>query len=617
MVRHWVVLLSLMAGACSVAWAAPDQWVQVSSSHFIVVTNSNEKQARHILDQLERMRWVFQILYPKINADPSAPIQVFAAKNARTFQSVEPQAYLAKGQLNLAGYFLTTQDKNFILLRLDADQEHPFATVYHEYTHLQFRSAGDWMPLWLNEGIAEFFQNTEIRDKDVLVGEPSSDDILYLRQQALIPLPVLFKVDASSPYYHEEQKGSVFYAESWALVHFLEVNDKDRGTHSLGDYATLMSQHKDSVEAATAAFGDLKRLQSALQSYIQMGNYKEFVLNSAKAPIDETSYTAVPISQIQADAARAEILADVERQQDARDLIKSILNADPGNVLAREVLGNLELRAGNREEARKWYGEAIRLDSKSCLANYYFAAISLQSSGSGDPEIESSLRTAIQLNPKFAPSYELLASYYAMRHNNLAEALSLITTAVSLDPGNLSYRLNASQILVESANFSQAATVLQTAMKLARNPGEVSMVQSRIDQLSRFQQMSADPSEQVQVFDAEQKPNDPQVVGIVADEDNPQHPSEATGPKHSFVGVMRQVVCSAPAEIEFRVDGSGSSVKVYNNDFSKIDLTVVGFTPKGPVSPCTDFDGMKARIQYAESTDKSVDGKVFAIELRK
>ena len=151
---------------------------------------------------------MFQILFSKQNVDPSAPIVVLAVKNTKGFQALEPSVYLAKGQLNLAGYFLKTQDRNYILLRLDAEQEqHPFATVYHEYTHLQFSSSNEWMPLWLNEGIAEFFQNTDINNKDVLLGQPSVDDILYLRQQRLIPLPVLLRVDASSPYYHEEQKG--------------------------------------------------------------------------------------------------------------------------------------------------------------------------------------------------------------------------------------------------------------------------------------------------------------------------------------------------------------------------------------------------------------------------
>jgi len=33
-----------------------------------------------------------------------------------------------------------------------------------------------------------------------------------LRQNKLLPLATLFTVDHTSPYYHEENKGSIFYA---------------------------------------------------------------------------------------------------------------------------------------------------------------------------------------------------------------------------------------------------------------------------------------------------------------------------------------------------------------------------------------------------------------------
>ena len=35
------------------------------------------------------------------------------------------------------------------------------------------------------------------------------------------------------------------------------------------------------------------------------------------------------------------------------------------------------------------------------------------------------------------------------------------------------------------------------------------------------------------------------------------------------------------------------------------------------MNPCKDLNGMKAQVRYAETTDKSVDGQVLAIELRK
>ena len=104
-------------------------------------------------------------------------------KIKKTSTLSNPRPTSAKGQISLAGLFLNTKDKNYILLHLDTEgQQHPYSTVYHEYTHLQLSKASDWLPLWLNEGLAEFFQNTDIHDKDVQLGEPSFDDLLYLRQ---------------------------------------------------------------------------------------------------------------------------------------------------------------------------------------------------------------------------------------------------------------------------------------------------------------------------------------------------------------------------------------------------------------------------------------------------
>jgi tetratricopeptide (TPR) repeat protein len=515
--KRLIALLLAAAGACTVASASPDQWIQVSSSHFVVLTNANEKQARHLPDQFERMRWVFQTLFPKMNADPPVPIQVYAAKNGKTFQSVEPAPYLSKGSLNLAGLFLNAQDQDYILVRLDAEQEHPFATVYHEYTHLQFRSAGEWMPLWLNEGVAEFFQNTEIRDKDVIIGEASADDILYLRQQRIIPLPVLFKVDVNSPYYHEENKGSVFYAESWALTHMLLISDREKGTNHVTEYMNLMSHHADPVEAAEKAFGNLKQLQSALESYINASQYKQLVMKSAAAPIDESSYTVKAVTSIEADAERAEILALVQREKESRDLVDSILKADPNNAHAREVMGSIEFRAGNREAARKWFSEAVKLDPQNYLANYYFASIAMEGGGADDAEIESSLRAAIEINPKYAPAYDRLGSFFAMRHKNLDEALSLELKAIKLDPGNLYFRLNTSNVLSVSQRYDEAITVLESAAKLARNPGELAMAQSRIEEVKQMQQMRAKADEARRRWEAEQaQPATQKVAAVVA-----------------------------------------------------------------------------------------------------
>ena len=214
MPRRIFLLLTIFVPVLASARDKPENWLEVRSPHFIVLSDSSEKEARHVADQFERMRLVFHAEIPKAHLDPATPIIVLAVRDKKDFQALEPEAYLAKGQIDLAGLFLRAPDKNYILLRMDAQGEHPYATVYHEYTHLISSRAEEWLPLWLNEGVAEFYQNTEIRDKEVLLGEPSSENILLLRQQRLLPLQTLFTVDYSSPYYHEENKGSIFYAEA-------------------------------------------------------------------------------------------------------------------------------------------------------------------------------------------------------------------------------------------------------------------------------------------------------------------------------------------------------------------------------------------------------------------
>jgi len=618
MPRRFLFLSLLWAASCSYASAAADQWIQVSSPHFTVITDTGDKQGRHILDQFERMRWLFQTLFPKTKVDPPLPIVVIAVRNQREFQTIEPAAYLSKGQVNLAGLFLSTSDKNYVLLRLDASEEHPFASIYHEYTHLQFRDSLQWMPLWLNEGLAEFIQNTEIRNKDVQLGEPSVDDILYLRQNRLLALPTLFKVDATSPYYHEEQKASVFYAESWALTHYLEVTDREKGTHRIPDYVSLVRQHQDPVVAAETAFGDLKQLQSALEGYIRAGNYKEFILSSAAAPLDEASYQSKPLTQAQADADRADFLAYVQRTADARSLLDTVLKAEPDNAQAHETMGSMAYREGDTDAARKWYGEAVRLNPQSFLANYYFATLSMHGGDlSNAAEVEACLRAAIRLNHDFAPAYDQLAGLLAMRHEDLDEAHVLNVQAIELEPGNLAYRMNAATVLMTMGRYNDAATVLRNSAKAAKSLHEEAILQRQLKQIESIQALGANPSAmitapptgQVDIETAEK------VVDVVPP---PKHPTEpADGPKHMAVGLISKVQCSYPAELEFQIETAKKPVTVYSNNYLKIDLTVSGFTPKGDMNPCKDFEGMKARVQYAESSDKTVDGQVIAVELRK
>jgi tetratricopeptide (TPR) repeat protein len=591
--------------------------VQITSDHFTLITDANEKEGRHILDQFERMRWVFGKFFPNLNPEAAIPIAVVAVKNGKGFEALLPPDRMGKGQLQLAGMFMRSFDKNYILLRLGTNADHPYATVYHEYTHQQIAAGHIFLPIWLNEGMAEFMQNTEFRDKDVVVGEASADNLLYLRQNSLIPLPVLFKVDASSPYYHEEQKGSVFYAESWALTHYLMIKDHETHNPRIGMYAHLVGNGADPVTAAQEAFGDLRQLEIALHAYIDHGEYKALALPSAAAPIDESNFKARPLSPADAEAAQADVMAYDQRTDDAHSLADTVLKEDPNNIQAHETLGFLESRAGKLEEARKWYGEAIKLGSQNFLDYYYCATFAM---GSDNDEAEADFRAAIKLNPNFAPPYDRLAQLLARQRDHLDEAHMLNVQAIQLEPDNIAFRVNAAYVLDEMSRSKDAMNVMKGAAQAARNQRDTAEIQSAIQRLEQNQQRRTEmiEAEQQQAATAATSQTvtvNQSVVDIV-----PKRPTlPADGPRLTASGVIHDVKCSYPSVIEFSVAGQdGKKVALYNNDFSKIELSAAANVKVAEtVYPCSDFDGKTVRAQYVKGQSADGYGQIVAVELMK
>jgi Tfp pilus assembly protein PilF len=601
-----------------IAAAKPETWVEVRSPHFAVITNSNEKQARRVADQFERMRSVFHRLFPKIQIDTLGSITVLAIKDEKDFRALEPAAYLAKGQLQLGGLFLRGADKNYVLMRLDAEGEHPYAVVYHEYTHLLLSKA-DWMPLWMNEGLAEFYQNTNIHEKDVAMGQPSPENLLLLRQSKLMPLPALFAVDHSSPYYHEENKGSIFYGESWALTHYLELKDYRDKTDRLTQYAQLLAQNVDNVTAATRAFGDLKQLQSTLEGYVRQGSFQYLRIPGA-TDVDDSTFQSRSLPISQADAVRADFLAYNDRTADARALLNHVLQDDPNNVLAHETMGFLEFREQHIDDARNWYAQAVKLDSQSYLAHYYFAAISMNGSmnATEQSQVESSLRASIKLNPNFAPSYDRLGAFLAMRSSNLDEARMMELNAVQLDPGNLNYRMTSANILLQMGRGKDAVTVIRNAMHLASSPQDTAMAENFLMHAQEYAQAQEQGRSFSQPVNSEAAIAD---TSSHVSETDPSTGFSATNepprgsPHHFLTGVLRNVHCSTPA-MDLNLISGGKTLGLHANNYFKVEYSVLDATLKGDLHPCADLEGRSAKVEYVESSDKNA-AFLLAVEIHK
>ena len=219
--RSRAVRLSSILALLSLLLAPPSRadhhetWIEVRSPHFTVLSNAGEHEGRLTAQQFEEIRAMFEQRYPKLRVDGGKPTVIFALKNEDSLKLFLPGYGTDKDAMRLSGLYRLSYDKNYALVRTDVRGTSPFPyhTLYHEYTHAYFRLNYRGLPLWLNEGIAEFYGNTVIEGKDVKIGAVGEPQLRLLRENPLIPISTLVSIDGSSPLFNTRDHSGIFYTE--------------------------------------------------------------------------------------------------------------------------------------------------------------------------------------------------------------------------------------------------------------------------------------------------------------------------------------------------------------------------------------------------------------------
>ena len=129
---------------------------------------------------------------------------------------------------------------------------------------------GQQIPIWLNEGTAQYFETSFITGSHFNVGQISRNKLLYA--QALIinkkapPLAQLVTWDRDTFY----ANANVAYPTSWALVYYLLNSNNDRYEQSrFRRYLQDLKFGNDSIRSLQKEFGsDWGRWQADFEDYI-------------------------------------------------------------------------------------------------------------------------------------------------------------------------------------------------------------------------------------------------------------------------------------------------------------------------------------------------------------
>lgn len=468
---------------------AQQPWTEVKSPHFLVVTNGSEKQARGLAEKFEQIRSVFELTL-RFRVESGKPFVVMAFKDEKSTRAAFPEYWEKRGRSRPAGMFLPGAAKTYAVVRLDVEGDNPFHVVIHEYTHmvlnLNFRS----LPLWLSEGLAEFYGNSVIAQREVQLGKPSNLNLQVLSESPHLSLDELFRVDRESPYYRDAGKAAIFYAESWALTHYLILGQRtaEGQDNRLTEFLKLISQGVDEDEAVRRALGDLGELRAGIETYMRRAAFP-YVRFLGKAPVAPEEFRARALSPAEALARLGDLKLQDSEPDAARPLLEEALKLQPDLAAAKESMGLLCLQKKDLEGARSWFDQAIAADPQSFAAHYYLATLILagKSGAEETARAEASLKKAIQLSPYFAPALAALARLYQSDDKTLDRALEVINRAIELEPGSFSNQMLLATLLVRKSRYGEALKVAKSMERLARSSAERSMVKTFVEGVTRLQ----------------------------------------------------------------------------------------------------------------------------------
>lgn len=297
------ILMNLALGCAGAASAEP-KWIRVDTPNFIVVGTGGERRLANVGAQFEGFREALTRLISKTAVSSPVPTVVIVFPDDRTFAPFKP-TFQGK-PVNVGGLYASQPHINYILLGPAHGSEDDLRGVFHEYTHLVIANTSPGLPLWLNEGLAEYYSSFQIDDdgRAVVLGRAIDAHLGVLARERWIPLPELIATTQTSPEYNESARRSIFYAESWALVHMLLHSTPDRAA-ALGGYVDETLDGEPSPDAWAEAFGRGDLLTS-LRQYVQRPVLasRRYVL---PAPIGATAASLVAFS----DADRAALFDGV------------------------------------------------------------------------------------------------------------------------------------------------------------------------------------------------------------------------------------------------------------------------------------------------------------------
>ncbi len=565
--------------------SAERPWTEVRSPHFRVLTNGDKLAARHLANEFEQMRYVFVSQFPQFRIQSGAPLTIFAARDEQTAKKLEPGIWKMKGS-KPAGLFHHGWEKEYVMVRLDLTDASARSTVYHEYTHSVLHLNSHWLPLWLDEGMAEFYGYTRFEQHKIYIGSLTRN--AGVLGDVPIPIETLLEVNFYSPYYHDDDKVQMFYAESWAAVHYMIFGAGMEHGAKLNRFFALLQQGIGQRKAFQQVFGDFSSFDKGLDLYMRSLAFYATVIHDPPQ-IEEKKFTTCTLTMAETEAELAGYHLAHHDSITARPLVEKALKDDPKLGLAHEEMGFLLFEDGEDDKAGEEFSQAYALDGKlylSLFAKTMLSPLAVSAAPADEAAFESALMKVVDLNSAFAPGYVQLARL-AVRQGKDERAFSLSRRAEELEPSRAGYHLLTGQILLRMGKDAEAA---ETAVYVAKR------------------WYGPDRDEAVELWDSIPLAKRPPGETIAY---------ERPAGTRAVGGIVKSVSCGGQGKPWTLVlNHDGKDLTFHTSGLFGFGFADTQWWGEDHVSTCRHFTGQRAVVTYRPAAGASYAGEVAEVDVR-
>jgi tetratricopeptide (TPR) repeat protein len=393
-----------------------------------------------------------------------------------------------------------------------------YPVAVHEYVHLLVQRSGLNPPLWWNEGTAELFSSLKPVGEKVRVGDILAERYLVLRQERWLDLPTLMAVDHDSEIYNEKDKKGVFYAQTWALMHMLNLSDKYRP--ALSKLNSRLESGASPEELFRESYGKtLAEVEKDLSAYVRQ-SYFNAALFDIKLEKSAETPEVVPATELEVSLALANALTGLRRDDEARKMLTALRETHPKQWETEQLLGYMDLHSGKFEGARESLARAIEYGTKDAKAHFDYAQLLLQTDPRHSGAIPA-LEKAVELAPANADATLLLAELYVMDGRHV-QAVRRIASLKNVDKKQ-SFRVfrTLARAYVATGQLEDAAQAAEKAQLNADKPEE----KEEAERLLSFVASSK------RALSVRTDPGPPPAAAVETEREQPEGPSPDARPR--------------------------------------------------------------------------------------